>query len=258
MEMNNQLMEVAFRIKEMREVCGFTVEDMAAKTDITAEQYCEYEKGTTDFPFSFIHKCALAFGVDMTDLLEGRSAKLSTYTVTRKGQGRETAKEDGIDIANLAPKFKDKLAEPYYVTYEYSQSQQNKPIHLTTHSGQEFDLVLSGKLKVQVGDHTEVLSEGDSIYYNSSTPHGMIAVGGQDCEFYAIVLQGQEKILHSEAKKIKKTTWSVKSKKIATISKKKKNSVTVKGKKAGNTKLTAKIKVGKKTYKKTKACHSVQ
>lgn len=54
-----------------------------------------------------------------------------------------------------------------------------------------------------------------------------------------------------KAKKIKKTTWSVKSAKIATLSKKKKNSVTIKGKKAGRTKLTAKIKVGKKVYKKT-------
>lgn len=54
-----------------------------------------------------------------------------------------------------------------------------------------------------------------------------------------------------KAKKIKKTTWSVKSKKIAALSKKKKNSVTIKGKKAGKTTLTAKIKVGKKTYKKT-------
>ena len=53
-------------------------------------------------------------------------------------------------------------------------------------------------------------------------------------------------------KKIKKTIWSVKSKKVATLSKMKKNSVTIKGKKAGkSTTLTAKIKVGKKNYKKT-------
>ena len=56
-----------------------------------------------------------------------------------------------------------------------------------------------------------------------------------------------------KAKKIKKTKWSLakKGKKIISLSKKKKNSVTVKGKKAGSAKLTAKIKVGKKTYKKT-------
>ena len=186
----SQLSEVATRIKELREIIGFSVKQMVEKTDVTQQTYLSYESGKVDIPFSFIHKCALAFNVDMTDLLEGSSAKLSTYTVTRKGKGQETAKEDGIDIANLAPKFKDKLAEPYYVTYEYNASQQNKPIHLTTHSGQEFDLVLSGKLKVQVGDHVEVLSEGDSIYYNSSVPHGMLAVDGKDCTFVAVVMSG--------------------------------------------------------------------
>ncbi len=186
----SQLSEVATRIKDLREIMGFSVNTMTERTNVSEKQYLAYESGKEDIPFSFIHKCALAFGVDMTDLLQGSSAKLSTYTVTRKGQGQETVKEDGIDIANLAPKFKDKLAEPYYVTYEYSASQQNKPIHLTTHSGQEFDIVLSGKLKVQVGDHVEVLSEGDSIYYNSSMPHGMIAVDGKNCTFVAVVMSG--------------------------------------------------------------------
>ncbi|MBO5926521.1 MAG: AMP-binding protein, partial [Clostridia bacterium] len=186
----NQLTEIATRIKELREIMGFSVSQMAEKINVSEEKYLTYESGKVDIPFSFIHKCALAFGVDMTDLLEGSSAKLTTYTLTRKGQGQETAKEDGIDISNLAPKFKDKLAEPYYVKYEYSKEQQNKPIHLATHSGQEFDLVLSGKLKVQVGSHVEILNEGDSIYYNSSVPHGMIAVDGKECVFVAVVMSG--------------------------------------------------------------------
>ncbi len=187
-----QLSEIASRIKELRDIMGWSVEQMAEKTEVTVEKYEAYESGKKDIPFTFIHKCALAFDVEMTELLEGNTAKLSSYTVTRKGQGQETAKEDGIDIANLAPKFKDKLAEPYWVKYEYSASQQNKPIHLTTHSGQEFDLVLSGRLKVQIGNHTEILDEGDSIYYNSSTPHGMIAVDGKDCVFCAVVMSGED------------------------------------------------------------------
>ena len=122
-----QLTEIATRIKELREIMGFSVQEMTEKTDVNESTYLAYESGKADIPFSFIHKCALAFGVEMTDLLEGSSARLSSYTVTRKGQGQNTAKEDGIDIANLAPKFKDKLAEPYFVKYEYSASQQNKP-----------------------------------------------------------------------------------------------------------------------------------
>ena len=187
-----ELSEVASRIKEMREIMGWTVEETAAKTEVSCEDYKLYECGKADLPFTFIHKCALAFGIEITDLLEGQSAKLSSYTVTRKGKGQETAKEDGIEIRNLAPVFRNKLSEPYWVRYEYSPELQNRPIHLTKHSGQEFDLVLKGSLKVQVGNHTEILHEGDSIYYDSSTPHGMIAIDGADCVFCAVVLTGED------------------------------------------------------------------
>ncbi len=189
---NTQLMEVAFRIREMRGICGFTEMEMARKTDTTPEEYRAYEAGMVDLPFTFIHKCSLAFGIGITDLLEGHSAHLSSYTVTRRGEGQQTAREPGIEISNLAPFFRNKLAEPYYVTYDYDEAQQHMPIHLTTHSGQEFDIVLSGQLKVQVGEHTEILGEGDSILYNSSTPHGMIAVGGGKCVFCAVVVSGEK------------------------------------------------------------------
>ncbi|MBQ7335300.1 MAG: AMP-binding protein [Clostridia bacterium] len=165
---------------------------MAEKTEVSVEEYRRYESGALDFPFTFIHKCSLAFGIGITDLLEGSSAHLSSYTVTRKGQGQQTAKENGIEISNLAPMFRKKIAEPYWVRYEYQADLQNKPIHLTKHSGQEFDLVMKGRLKVQIGDNVEVLSEGDSIYYNSSTPHGMIAIDGEDCLFVAVVLPGED------------------------------------------------------------------
>ena len=189
---NTQLLEVAFRIREMRGICGFSELEMAQRTDLTLDQYRDYEAARTDLPFTFIHKCSLAFGIGLTDLLEGHSAHLSSYTVTRRGQGQQTAKEPGIEISNLAPFFRNKLAEPYYVTYDYDEAQQHRPIHLTTHAGQEFDIILSGQLRVQIGEHTEILGEGDSILYNSSTPHGMIAVGGKPCEFCAVVISGEK------------------------------------------------------------------
>ena len=182
---------MAQRIREMREIEELSVEELAQKTEVSVEEYKAYESGQKDLPFTFIHKCALAFGIELSDLLGGSSPHLSSYTVTRKGKGRETAKEEGIEIKNLAPLFRNKLGEPYWVKYEYNESLQNSPIHTTKHAGQEFDLVLSGKLKVRVGDNTEVLEEGDSIFYNSSTPHGMIAVDGKDCLFLAVVFNGE-------------------------------------------------------------------
>ncbi len=186
-----RLFEIAIRIREMREICGFTHAEMAEKTEVSLEDYYRYEAGEQDFPFTFIHKCSLAFGIGITDLLEGQSAHLSSYTVTRAGEGQETAKEAGINIQALAPMFLHKIAEPYRVRYEYDPDLQNKPIHLTRHAGQEFDFVLEGRLKVQIGSHIEYLGVGDSIYYNSSTPHGMIAVDGEDCLFMAVVLPGE-------------------------------------------------------------------
>ena len=116
----NKLLEIAVRIKEMREIIGYSVEEMAQKTEVTREQYLIFEQGKEDLPFSFIHKCALAFDVEITDLLKGHSAHLSSYTVTRKGKGQQTVDEDGIQIQNLAPRFRSKIAEPYWVKYEYS------------------------------------------------------------------------------------------------------------------------------------------
>ena len=189
---SSKIYEVAARIRELREIAGYSQEEMAQRTEVSPEMYRLYEEGQTDFPFTFIHKCALELGVEITDLMEGKSARLTGYTVTRKGMGEVTAKETGLEIRSLAPLFKRKIAEPYFVRYEYVPEQQSRPIHLTRHSGQEFDLILSGSLKVQVSEHIEVLHEGDSIYYDSSKPHGMIAVDGADCLFCAVVLPGDE------------------------------------------------------------------
>ena len=63
-----QLREIAARIKEMREIMGWSIAEMAEKTEVSEEKYIEYENANIDFPFSFIHKCALAFDVEMTQL----------------------------------------------------------------------------------------------------------------------------------------------------------------------------------------------
>ena len=166
----NQLMDIALRIRDMRDILGYSIQKMAELTEVSADTYKLYESGTVDLPFTFLHKCAKVFGVEITVLLEGDGARLSGYTVTRKGKGLVTASEDGITIQDMAPMFRKKLATPYWVTYEYSEELQNKPIHTTTHSGQEFNLVIKGAMRIVVGDHEEILREGDSIFYKSLPP----------------------------------------------------------------------------------------
>ena len=183
-----KIKEMAARIKELREIEALTAEEMAEKTAVSVEEYIACENGESDLNFAFIYRCALAFNVNVTDIIEGTSPNLKSYVVTRKGLGQVIQKAHGMTYFGLASAFKKRIAEPLYVHSVYDEDAQNKDIELTTHTGQEFDIVIEGHLKVQVGEHTEVLGPGDTIYYDSSTPHGMIAVNGADCLFYAIVL----------------------------------------------------------------------
>ena len=183
-----KIQEMAARIKELREIEGLTTYEMAAKTQTSREEYMACESGTGDLNFTFIYRCALALGVDVTDIIEGHSPTLKSFTVTRAGGGQEISNAHGMTYYNLAYAFQNRIAEPLYVKSRYDEEAQHKDIELTSHDGQELDLVISGNLLVQVGEHRTTLGPGDSIYFSSATPHGMIAVNGGDCEFYAIVL----------------------------------------------------------------------
>ncbi|MBR2447924.1 MAG: AMP-binding protein [Clostridia bacterium] len=187
-ELDFKIKEIAGRICELREIENLSIAEMAQKTGVSEEEYIACEKGESDLHFAFIYRCANAFNVDVTDIIEGYSPKLKSFTVTRRGEGQRIEKAHGMTYYNLASAFKNRIAEPLYVRSAFSEEAQSKAIELTTHSGQECDLIISGHLKVQVGNHTEILGPGDSIYFDSNTPHGMIAVGGEDCTFYAIVL----------------------------------------------------------------------
>jgi len=183
-----KIMEMAERIRELREIEGLTQAEMAVKTGVTLEEYISCEEGRRDLSFAFLYRCSQAFKVDVTDIIEGVSPTLKSYVVTRKGRGQEIQEAHGLKYYNLAPSFVNRIAEPLYVKCEYNEGDDDKTLELTSHDGQECDIVISGSLKVQVGNHTAILNEGDSIYYDSATPHGMTAVGGRDCEFYAMVL----------------------------------------------------------------------
>ena len=183
-----KIQEMAARIRELREIQGLTPEEMAAKTDVTVADYLLCENGNSDLNFAFIYRCSLALGVNVTDIIEGRSPTLKSFTVTRAGAGQEIAQAHGMTYYNLAYAFQNRIAEPLFVRSVYDEAAQNRDIELTTHAGQELDIVVEGSLMVQIGEHREILGPGDSIYFDSDTSHGMIAVKGHDCVFYAIVL----------------------------------------------------------------------
>ena len=70
---------------------------------------------------------------------------------------------------SLAYGFANRKADPFLVTINPGQI---PVIHPTTHPGQEFNYVIEGSVRVQIGNSSVVLNEGDSIYFDSSLPHG--------------------------------------------------------------------------------------
>ena len=186
--MHYKIKEVAGRIRELREITGLTVEEMATRTGVSVEEYVACESGQQNLSIAFLYRCTLSFGVDMGDLLEGSSPKLRSYALTRKGEGQRIEEAHHMVGYNLAAGFRNRIALPLYMELNYRPGAEYEDIELTTHEGQECDIVIRGHMRIQIGGKTEVLHAGDCIYYDSSTPHGMIAVDGEDCAFYAIVL----------------------------------------------------------------------
>lgn len=190
--------EVAGRIRALREDLGISQEEMARCTGRTLAEYAAQESGAADPSFTFLSKCAERLGVDMVELLTGESPRLARFAVTRAGAGVEVHRRATMEYLHMAPFFKNRQCEPLFVTAPYLPEEQDKPVHLTRHPGQEFDYVLDGTLRFSYEGHEEILHPGDSVIFDPRGGHGMIATGGQDCHFLAIVMRDPAELLQQQ------------------------------------------------------------
>ena len=159
---------------------------MAEAARITEQEYIAYESGEKDLSLSVLNSCTEAMGIEMIELLTGSSPTLATYSLVRKGEGLPIERRIGFTYQHMAYLFKNKKIEPIMVHAPY-EPDLNKPIAMSVHEGQEMDFIIKGKLKFVINNNTEILGEGDCVYFDSSNPHGMIALD-DDCDFLAILI----------------------------------------------------------------------
>ena len=190
--MQPDLQDVANRIKALRQDLDITIEQMSGFTGRSVDEYTAQESGEADLDFTFLYKCAQAFGVDVIEILTGEAPKLTGYELTRSGEGLSIMRRHGFEYLHQAAFFKDKLCEPFIVTAPYIEEEQSQPIHLSYHRGQEIDYIISGRLRFAYEDHIEELSAGDTLFYDSGRGHGMIATGNEPCVFLAVVIKPQD------------------------------------------------------------------
>lgn len=187
--MESVVMETARRIALLREDLGLSMQEMAEATGRSVAEYAAQESGEHDLSFTFVYKCAQKFGVDVMDLLIGETPNLSGYSLVRAGEGVSIKRRSGFEYLHKAPFFKNKICEPFVVTAPYLEEEQNAPIHLSYHEGEEIDFIISGRMRFAYEDHIEELNPGDFLLYDSGRGHGMIAIDGEPCVFLAIVMQ---------------------------------------------------------------------
>ncbi|MDR0197467.1 MAG: cupin domain-containing protein [Oscillospiraceae bacterium] len=185
--MDYNITDVSLRLKATREYLDIGADTMAEKTNTDLNEYLSLENGEKDFSLSFLNECAGALGVELIELLTGRTPTLKKYSVVRNGKGLPIERREGFAYTHLAYLFKHKKIEPLMVLAPYDGDERSEVV-MSVHDGQEMDLIISGKLKFVIGEHEEILEEGDCVYYDSKTPHGMVAVGGRECKFLAVLI----------------------------------------------------------------------
>ena len=134
------------------------------------------ESGTVDISVSVLHQIAQTYGVELTTLMFGDEPKMSSYFVTVKA----------YKYQSLAAGFAHRKGNPFLVTVH--PKPEGTPIYRNTHPGQEFNYVLQGRMLIEVNGKQLILEEGDSIYFDSEQPHGMMALDGEKVCFLAIIL----------------------------------------------------------------------
>ena len=182
--MNDQIRQIAERLRGLRDVLELTADDIARDCDITADEYLLAETGDYDISVSMLQKIARNYGIALDALMFGEEPKMSTYFLTRAGKGTSIERTKAYKYQSLAAGFMNRNADPFIVTVEPNDN----PIHYNSHSGQEFTLVLEGRMMISIDGKELVLNQGDSLYFNSTLPHGMKALEGKTVRFLSVIM----------------------------------------------------------------------
>lgn len=183
--MREEMRQIAERIRELREIFGLTEEEMAKEVNVDLIKYTEYESSGENIPISVLYHISQKFGVNMSEILTGEPARLSTLEICRRGKGQTIDRFPGYMFESLAPRFTGKIIEPLLVTLIPDEPEAA----MVTHKGQEFNLVLEGTVIITYDGKEYALSAGDAVYLDPTHPHGQKAVGEVKARFLTVITE---------------------------------------------------------------------
>lgn len=184
--MAEQIKQIAARLRGLREVLELTEQEVADTCQLSLEEYCELESGTRDFSVSTLQKISRQYGISLDVLMFGEEPKMGSYFLTRAGTGISVERRKAYKYQALASGFRGRMADPFIVTVE--PKPEGTPVQFNSHQGQEFNLVIEGRMLLNINGKELILNPGDSLYFNSALPHGMLALEGKPVRFLAIIM----------------------------------------------------------------------
>jgi len=174
------ILKVGEGVKETREKKGLSLQDISQRTGLEPELLMGIEKGEISPPLGTVIKLAKALEMKIGHFISG--AENLPCTIVRKNDRKLVSRYDskksgkyGYEFYSLAPYKRDRHMEPFLVTLEPSDIDEER----STHDGQEFIYVLEGTMEVRLGEEVHLLKPGDAIYYDSTVPH-LVKCRGKD------------------------------------------------------------------------------
>jgi transcriptional regulator with XRE-family HTH domain len=185
--------QVGDHIRKFREAKGITLQQLAEKTGFSSALISQIENRMVSPPLGSLVKIANAFDTSVSAFIGGKEER--AFSIVRK--------EDRTTVSRVALKEGGKSAYTYEALGAGKAGRKMEPFLVrlqplldrnlvrNSHEGEEFLFVLSGKVEVFLDKYSDVLSEGDCIYYNSTIPHHVHSTEEREALILAVLYQGK-------------------------------------------------------------------
>jgi len=176
-------MEFGQRIKEIRLTKKLTLEELAKRTNVSSSFISQVERGVVYPSVDSLKRIATALHVKLDYLFKEEEDRRKTI-VKRDKRKKFILKDSNALVEILNPSGIEVLMEPLVFTLK-PKGHTGKQLNI--HEGEEFGLVLEGKIKVQIGKESYTLKEGDSISFDSMLAHKFKNIGDSEAKVLWVI-----------------------------------------------------------------------
>lgn len=163
-------LNIGDRIKMLRVSQKRTMQEIAEASELSKSMISKIENNKTVPSVAALVKIAKALGTNISNILEQNGWENAIITTKLKAQDNLTKTDRGYSIYPYASEYHEKKMQPFFFVAKKGEVIP----HEVSHEGEEFIYVISGQMKMQVGEVEYILTTGDSLYFNSILRHGIM------------------------------------------------------------------------------------